>query len=115
MAYNRRVLLQEMVELVSSTPRIGLNEIARRLQVDRHTIENAMRADKHMSFREYRREEMLRIAREMLSQSAMSVKEVGLKLPFCLAMFSGRCRETSDNWILCKLKARPLANLGILP
>jgi transcriptional regulator GlxA family with amidase domain len=85
MAYNQRLLLKEVDDLVTATPRIRLSEIARALGVDRHTIENAMRANRRMSFREYRRRELLRMVREMLNQPDISVKEIGIRLGYLSA------------------------------
>jgi len=82
MTYNRRMLLKEVDDLVSSTPRIRLAEIARTLGVDRHTIENAMRSDRRTSFREYRRKELLEMARAMLDLPDVSVKEIGIRLGY---------------------------------
>jgi methylphosphotriester-DNA--protein-cysteine methyltransferase len=79
-AYNRRKLLEELDKLVADDPRMRLSEIARSLDVDRHTIENAMRSRRKMTFREYRRKRLLQLAREMLDRPHMSVKEVGIKL-----------------------------------
>ena len=78
MTYNRRQLLKELDVLVSKTPRIRLSEIAHTLGVDRHTIENAMRSTRSISFREYKRNELLQMARTMLDQPNVSVKEVGI-------------------------------------
>jgi AraC family transcriptional activator of pobA len=85
MAYNRRTLLKELDGLVSVTPGIRLSEIARTLGVDRHTIENAMRAARQTSFREYKRRELLQMARVMLDKPDISVKEVGIRLGYSSA------------------------------
>jgi len=85
MTYNRRMLLKEVDDLVSSTPRIRLAEIARTLGVDRHTIENAMRSSRRTSFREYRRKELLEMARAMLDLPDVSVKEIGIRLGYSSA------------------------------
>jgi len=77
MTYNRRMLLKEVDDLVSSAPSIRLAEIARTLGVDRHTIENAMR--------EYRRKELLEMTRAMLDLPDVSVKEIGIRLGYSSA------------------------------
>ncbi len=82
MAYNRSKLLKELDALISNSPSIRLSEIARTLGVDRHTIENAMRSVRKTSFREYKRRELLNMAREMLNQPDLSVKEVGIRLGY---------------------------------
>ena len=82
MTYNQRKLLKELDDLVANTPGIRLSEIARTLGVDRHTIENAMRAARHTSFREYRRRELLQMARVMLDRPGISIKDVGIRLGY---------------------------------
>ena len=82
MTYNQRKLLKELDTLIANTPSIHLSEIARTLGVDRHTIENAMRNTRHTSFREYRRTELLHMARVMLDRPDISVKEVGIRLGY---------------------------------
>jgi methylphosphotriester-DNA--protein-cysteine methyltransferase len=85
MTYNRRQLLKELDELIASTPRIRLSEIAHTLGVDRHTIENAMRSTRSISFREYKRRELLQMAQSMLDKPGVLVKEVGIKLGYSSA------------------------------
>jgi methylphosphotriester-DNA--protein-cysteine methyltransferase len=82
MAYNRRTLLKELDALVAKSPRIRLSEIAGTLGVDRHTIENAMRSSRRISFREYKRRELMNIVKTMLDQPDTSVKEIGIKLGY---------------------------------
>jgi transcriptional regulator GlxA family with amidase domain len=95
MTYNRRQLLKELDTLVSATPRIRLSEIARSLGVDRHTIENAMRSTRSTSFREYKKNELLQMARAMLDQPNVSVKEVGIKLGYSSAASFSRFVQKS--------------------
>lgn len=95
MAYNKRVLLKQVDDLISATPRMRLLEIAHVLGVDRHTIENAMWANRGISFREYRRREILRMVREMLNQPDMSVKEIGIKLGYLSAASFSRFVQQS--------------------
>jgi AraC family transcriptional regulator, transcriptional activator of pobA len=95
MAYNRRALLRELDALVSASPRIRLSEIASALGVDRHTIENAMRSSRRMSFREYRRKELLNRVRAMLEQPDLSVKEIGIKLGYSSAASFSRFVQQS--------------------
>ncbi|MBN1568607.1 MAG: helix-turn-helix domain-containing protein [Acidobacteria bacterium] len=82
MAYNRRMLLKEVDDLISKNPRIRLSEIASSLKVNRHTIENAMRSSRKLSFRDYRRRELMQMVRSMLSWPHASIKEVGIKLGY---------------------------------
>jgi len=85
MTYNRRQLLKELDALVSKTPRIRLSEVAHSLGVDRHTIENAMRSTRSISFREYKRNELMQMAQALLGQQDVSVKEVGIQLGYSSA------------------------------
>jgi transcriptional regulator GlxA family with amidase domain len=95
MTYNRRMLLKQVDDLVTSTPRIRLSEIARTLGVDRHTIENAMRSNRQTSFREYRRRELMQMAQAMLNQPDVSVKEVGIRLGYASAASFSRFVQQS--------------------
>jgi AraC family transcriptional regulator, transcriptional activator of pobA len=95
MTYNQRKLLKELDVLVSGSPRIRLSEIARTLGVDRHTIENAMRSTRHTSFREYKRGQLLQIARAMLNLPDVSVKEIGIKLGYASAASFSRFVQQS--------------------
>jgi transcriptional regulator GlxA family with amidase domain len=95
MTYNRRQLLKELDALVTATPRIRLSEIARSLGVDRHTIENAMRSTRSISFREYKRHQLLEMARTMLYQPNVSIKEVGIKLGYSSAASFSRFVQKS--------------------
>ncbi len=95
MTYNRRMLLKEVDDLIASTPRIRLSEIARSLGVDRHTIENAMRSSRRTSFRDYRRKELLQMAQLMLDRPDVSVKEIGIKLGYSSAASFSRFVQQS--------------------
>jgi len=95
MTYNRPQLLKELDALVSNSPRIRLSEIARTLNVDRHTIENAMRSTRSTSFREYKRREILQMARTMLDRPDISIKEVGIKLGYSSAASFSRFVQRS--------------------
>ena len=84
-AYNIGRLLSEVDALLSDTPYMRLSDIADTLGVDRHTIENAMRSRRRITFREYRRRGLLQAARRMLDQPHLSVKEIGIKLGYASA------------------------------
>jgi AraC family transcriptional regulator len=95
-AYNRNKILAEVDALIAATPCIRLSEIARILGVDRHTIDNAMKARRKTTFREYRRRRLLLAVKEMLGQPHLSVKEIGIRLGYAsAASFSRFVRETS--------------------
>ncbi len=95
MTYNQRTLLKELDVLVSNTPRIKLSEIARTLNIDRHTIENAMRSTRNTTFREYKRRELLQMALAMLNRPDISVKEIGIKLGYSSAASFSRFVQQS--------------------
>jgi AraC family transcriptional activator of pobA len=95
MTYDQRKLLKELDVLIAGAPRIRLTEIARTLGVDRHTIENAMRATRHTSFREYRRRELMQMARAMLNEPDLSVQEVGIRLGYSSAASFSRFVQQS--------------------
>jgi transcriptional regulator GlxA family with amidase domain len=96
MTYNQSKLLKELDLLIASTPSIRLSEVARRLGVDRHTLENAMRSTRHTSFREYKRGELVKMARVMLDRPDISVKEVGIRLGYAsAASFSRFVQQTT--------------------
>lgn len=95
MTYNRPQLLKELDALVSTTPRIRLSEIARTLGVDRHTIENAMRSNRSTSFREYKRKEILEMARKLLDRPDISIKEIGMMLGYSSAASFSRFVQRS--------------------
>jgi transcriptional regulator GlxA family with amidase domain len=85
-----------MDALLGNAPHMKLSEVADALGVDRHTIENAMRSVRKTTFREYRRKGVLLAAEEMLDQSSLSVKEIGVKLGFAsAASFSRFIRQTT--------------------
>jgi len=94
--YNRNGLLAQLDALIAETPRMRLSDIARTLGVDRHTIENAMRSRRKMTFREYRRRHLLQAAQEMLAQPHLSVKEIGIMLGYnSAASFSRFVQQAS--------------------
>ncbi len=85
MTYNRRMLLKEVDDLIAKNPRIRLSEIARVLGMDRHTIENAIRTTRRVSFRDYRRKELMQMAQVMLNRPDVSIKEIGVLLGYSSA------------------------------
>jgi two-component system response regulator YesN len=95
MTYNHRRLLEEMETLFSGTPSIRLSDIARTLNIDRHTIENAIRKNRRISFREYRRRKLLQMARSMLRQPNISIKEIGIRLGYASAASFSRFIQKS--------------------
>ena len=95
MTYNRRTLLKEVDNLIAGTPRIRLSEIARSLGIDRHTIENAMRSSRQISFRDYRRKELIKQVQVMLEQPDVSIKEIGIKLGYASAASFSRFVQQS--------------------
>jgi AraC family transcriptional activator of pobA len=95
MSYNHNALLDQLDALVAETPRMRLSQIARALEVDRHTIENAMISRRKMTFREYRRRYLLQAAKKMLNQPHLSVKEIGIMLGYSSAASFSRFVQQS--------------------
>ncbi|HSW40755.1 MAG TPA: helix-turn-helix domain-containing protein [Acidobacteriota bacterium] len=96
--YNRKTLLTELDMIFSETPGKRLSDIAREMGVDRHTIENAVRTRKNCSFRDYRRDALLKAARAMLAQPGLSIKEIGGKLGYASgASFSRFIRQATGS------------------
>ena len=94
--YNRHRLLIEVDALIDQTPRIRLEDVARTLGVDRHTIENAMRSRRQTTFREYRRKRLMEAAQSMMDRPDCSIKEIGIKLGYSsAASFSRFIRQTT--------------------
>ena len=81
MAYNPRLLLEEVQDALSSRQRIPISEIARQLKVERHTIERAVRKGTGRTFRQLQLEMLLAEAFRLLAaEPARSVKEVSVLL-----------------------------------
>jgi transcriptional regulator GlxA family with amidase domain len=83
--YNRNRLLNELDRIISETPGKRLSDLAHDLGVDRHTIENALRSRRNRSFRDYRRDVLVKAAHRMLEQPQLSIKEIGDKLGYASA------------------------------
>jgi len=83
--YNHERLLDELDALLQGNPGRRLSEIARLLRVSRHTIEQVLRANRKMTFREYKYQVLLRTALERLDIPNLSIKEIGISLGYTSA------------------------------
>jgi AraC-like DNA-binding protein len=83
MAYNVRLLLQRIEENLATRPRTSLSEIARQLNVERHTIERSVRSGTGRTFRELQDENLLVQALRLLTEEpGRSLKEVSFELGY---------------------------------
>ncbi len=83
MAYDPRLLLEEVEDALSSCPRIPISDIARQLKVERHTIERAVRKGTGRTFRQLQLEMLLAEAFRLLAAEPLrSVKEVSFLLGY---------------------------------
>jgi len=83
MAYDDHMLLQRIEENLEIRPRILLSEIARLLNVERHTIERSVRSGSGKTFRALQNEKLLtRALRLLTGEPARSIKEVSFALGY---------------------------------
>jgi AraC-like DNA-binding protein len=107
MAYDVTEIAKQVQRLIDARPRIALEEVARSLGVERHTIERAVRLELHSSFRVTQQRATLKKAQALLLRTPMlSVKEVafalGYRSPQAFARF---CRKLSG-FSPAKLRAK---------
>jgi transcriptional regulator GlxA family with amidase domain len=76
MAHNQNALLQQISELIYKSPDSSLNEIAKSVEVERHTIEKAVQRHLSTSFRQWRLMTIMRRAEEFLEASNLGIKEI---------------------------------------
>ena len=82
MAYSGQVIRERTLALLQSAPRLPLAAVARRMGLDRHTVERALKAG-GARFRDLQRDCTLRLATRLLSgDPPMSLKLVAYKLGF---------------------------------
>jgi AraC-like DNA-binding protein len=83
MAYDASLLLQRIEESLTTRPRMSLFDMARQLNVERHTIERSVRSGTGRTFRELQNEKLLAQAFRLLTEEpARSLKEVSFKLGY---------------------------------
>lgn len=78
MGYNSYKLFEDIRLLVQDRPRMSLQEISRRLGIERHTIERVVLKYSRMTFRRYRNGCMAEKATRLLRNSNTSIKEVAI-------------------------------------
>lgn len=82
MGYHRQRLYREVEGLLCRRPDLRLNAVAERLGIERHTISRLVKSFTGMSFRDYRRKNLLSIAFELLNRPDLSVKQVAIALGY---------------------------------
>lgn len=83
MAYQLASLALAVNNRLENFPRTTLKAVANKYQVDRHTIEKAMRLTFSQSFRERQRDLLVRRAyHQLLTQPNKSIKEISYSLGF---------------------------------
>ena len=83
MAYDVHSLLQRVEESLATCPRISISELARQLEVERHTIERTVRKGTGRTFRELQAERLLAEALRLLkAEPSRSIKEVSFLLGY---------------------------------
>lgn len=82
MSYHFPQLFQEIETLLRSNPSLHLHEVVRKLGVERHSIEKAVRRAKAISFRKYRKELLLHSVIRRLKAEPASVKEIAVSLGY---------------------------------
>ncbi len=102
MAYNLRVIREQTAVLLESSPRLSLGAVARRLGVDRHTVERALKAE-GMQFRDLQRELTLRAAARLRADGLprslkLAADQLGFPSAGALAQFLRRHADLRDLW-----------------
>jgi len=82
MAYSGQVIRERTLAILQAAPRLPLAAVARRMGLDRHTVERALKAG-GVSFRDLQRDCTLRLATRLLSgDPPMSLQLVAYQLGF---------------------------------
>ena len=68
MTYNHRQIFAKLETILSSTPRCRLKDLAQTLNLDRHTIEKAVRESTGTTFRQYQNHMVLERCLSLLTQ-----------------------------------------------
>ena len=94
MAYDRRILLEEMDRLFFDNPNLRLKQLSEALGAERHTIEAILREERSLSFTDYRQEKLLNKALLLMSEApALSVKQIAVTLGYHPDSFSRFIRK----------------------
>lgn len=81
MAYNHQVMFAKIARLLSANPALRLNELAQKLGCSHPVIENSIRKNTSLSFRNYKKIVLLKRARHLYAQGK-SMKYIGLELGY---------------------------------
>ena len=83
MTYSPGALIVAIDAKLALRPRIRLDNLARELQVERHSIEKLIRRVARVSFREYRNEKLLTRALALLREpGSLTVKQIAYILDY---------------------------------
>jgi len=83
MAYNHGIIVVRLQKLLAENIQIGLLEASRKLGIERHTIEKALKEMTGSSFRNYRQRILLDEAlRLLLQEVSLSTKEIAVHLGY---------------------------------
>ncbi len=105
MAYNHLLIFKELDAALSQSANLKLGRFAEGIHIDRHTIEKAVRSATSKSFREYKRQRLLKDARRMLIEEFnLSEKEIAFRLGY--ASRDAFCRFIKINTGKCPGKIR---------
>ena len=89
MSYETRVLFERIDSQLTINPCLKLHDLARTLGTDRHNIEKAVREALHITFRQHKNAERLRISLDFLAGNCeFSIKETANRLGWSPAAFS---------------------------
>jgi AraC-like DNA-binding protein len=96
MSYALHALAAQLTAELRKDPSLTLEVFCQRINVERHSIERALRQTTGYSFREIRRGVLLDLARELLAHHPnLSVKEIALRLGYQSAQAFARAFKKS--------------------
>ncbi|RPJ59904.1 MAG: AraC family transcriptional regulator [Acidobacteria bacterium] len=82
MAYNKAEMVRAVELLLTISPRSPLDDVARKLRVERHTISRSLRELKRTTFRGLQTQAVLTEAMILLRKPNLSVKEIASVLGY---------------------------------
>jgi transcriptional regulator GlxA family with amidase domain len=89
MSYKISALFERIDSQLTINPSLTLHDLARNLGTDRHNIEKAVREARHITFRQHKNAERLRLSLDFLVVNCeLSIKETANRLGWSPAAFS---------------------------
>ena len=83
MAYVYRPIFDKIEAMLSAAPWVSLGDLARQIQVSRHTLEAVVKQAAGKGFREYKKEQLLKRALNLLvCQGELSQKQIAAMLGY---------------------------------